>query len=313
VRVMDRKEALTRMLMDFLEKEDFSLSRADTRSSCFEIFARRRSFTILLKILLNIDSFSEEHARELIYLAHLFSGYPLLIGERTRNLHMQSGVLYNRQGVNAVTPGTFMEMIADGVYPLVCSSRGGYYVRIDGEKLRKVREERNLSAGELAEKAGVSRTMIYLYEHSQLGGTLSTAARLEELLNTPLALPLAVFTKPAVKLRREIELGEQKRRVFLSLERIGFEIHPVLKAPFDAVTADEEGIMLTKVDERPERMIREIRILRDVSEVASCSAFLVTSARSPEERYAGLPVIKSSELERMETRGELIEVLEDRG
>ncbi|MFQ5801080.1 MAG: transcriptional regulator [Candidatus Hydrothermarchaeales archaeon] len=308
---MDRKKVLTLKTLKFLEREQFNVSVDDTKTSCFDLLARRRSFILMLRFLLNIDGLSEEHAEDMKALSGLFSAYPLLIGERTRHFDLQDGVLYGRYGINAMTVWTFENIISCSLYPLVISSRGGYYVRIDGEKLRRMRTEKNISVGELAECIGVSRTMVYSYENSGLGATLSTVLRLEEYLDDTLTLPLEVFSIPSPE-EHEVSVEEPQKHVFARLEMIGFDIHPIRRAPFDAVTKGEEEFMLTKVDRKPSRTIKDIRIIKEVSDVASCTAFVVADWPKAKENVAGVPVIKSSELDRIESQDEFLETLEQR-
>ena len=308
---MDGRNDVVTQTRDLLEKERFNVTLADSRTSCFDLLARRRSFTMMLKFLLNIDSCSVGLAGDLKTVSNLFSACPLLIGERTRHQDMQDGVLYGRYGVNAVTPQTLFDVFSIDQYPVVNSSRGGYCVRIDGELLKRIRIERGLSVGELADGIGVSRTMIYSYEHSGFGATLSTVVKLEELLDEPLALPIEVFSIPPLE-EHKVSVKELEKNVFLLLERIGFKIYPINRAPFDAVTTSGSEFMLTKVDSQSERCVRDLKIIRDVSSVAVCPAFVVTSSPDAKENFEGVPVIKNSELEEIKTPGEFLETLERR-
>jgi putative transcriptional regulator len=236
---MNKRKAVILQTMDLLQKGRFNISIPDTRSSCFDLLARRGSFILLSKFLLNIDSVSEEMARDLKVLSNLISAHPILIGERTRHLIMQDGVLYSRYGINAVTFRTFSDVLSEDLYPVACSSRGGFYVKLDGQKLKKLRIEANISVGELADEIGVSRTMIYSYENDVFGATLSTVFKLEEFLDESLARRIDVFEIPDLPDRVE-SFERQKPGVFLKLEEIGFEIHPMKKAFFDAITRGEE-------------------------------------------------------------------------
>ncbi len=308
---MDEKHSIVLETRDFLEREDFSVSLSDSKTTCFDLLARRRSFVLMIKILSNIDSITLELACDLKSLSTIFGACPLLIGRRTRSYELQDGVLHNRYGINTVTVKTFSDIICEELLPLVISSRGGYYVRVDGDMLKKKRVEDNISVGELSEKLGVSRAMIYSYENSGLGMTLSTVIRLEEFFDASLATPFEVFTVPVPE-DYAVELPEDKKEAFSRLEEIGFEILPARRAPFDAVTRGGDVLMLSKVDKRPRRRIKEIRIIKEVSDVASCSAFLITESPDAMENCDGVPVVKRAELEKMESPGEFLEVLEDR-
>jgi len=56
-------------------------------------------------------------------------------------------------------------------------------MRIDGEKLRTLRERRLLLIGDLAEKSGVHRNLISTYEHGRSGAHPDTIRKLAKALD----------------------------------------------------------------------------------------------------------------------------------
>jgi len=55
-------------------------------------------------------------------------------------------------------------------------------MRIDGEKLRRLRERRLWLIGDLAEKSGVHRNLISTYEHGKSGAHPDTIRKLAKTL-----------------------------------------------------------------------------------------------------------------------------------
>ena len=55
-------------------------------------------------------------------------------------------------------------------------------MRIDGEKLRRLRERRLWLIGDLAEKSGVHRNLISTYEHGKSGAHPETIRKLAKAL-----------------------------------------------------------------------------------------------------------------------------------
>jgi transcriptional regulator with XRE-family HTH domain len=55
-------------------------------------------------------------------------------------------------------------------------------MRIDGQKLRRLRERRLLLISDLAEKSGVHRNLISSYEHGKSGAHPDTIRKLAEAL-----------------------------------------------------------------------------------------------------------------------------------
>jgi predicted transcriptional regulator len=123
--------------------------------------------------------------------------------------------------------------------------------------------------------------MIYSYENDVFGATLSTVFKLEEFLDESLARQIDVFEIPDLPDREE-SFERQKPGVFLKLEEIGFEIHPMKKAFFDAITRGEEDSMITKVEKKPKKTLKEIKVIKEVSHLASCNAFIITDFPNPE-------------------------------
>ncbi len=63
-------------------------------------------------------------------------------------------------------------------------------MRIDGQKLRRLRERRLWLIGDLAEKSDVHRNLISSYEHGKSGAHPDTIRKLAEALNVePAELP----------------------------------------------------------------------------------------------------------------------------
>ena len=56
-------------------------------------------------------------------------------------------------------------------------------MRIDGQKLRRLRERRLWLIGDLAERSGVHRNLISSYEHGKSGAHPDTIRKLAEALN----------------------------------------------------------------------------------------------------------------------------------
>jgi len=80
-----------------------------------------------------------ETADDLRNMAASFSASPIIIASRMQNGLIEEGALYARFGVNVVNPTTFREAALKGTLPIVYSKRGGLYVKIDGDALKRYR------------------------------------------------------------------------------------------------------------------------------------------------------------------------------
>lgn len=311
---MDERTTLLIQILNALDRGKFEVSERCSRISCFDVFARREVLLLLIKILANIDSMSECRAREMMNIAKMLSASPILIGSRTRNSNMGEGIVYERYGVPAVTPETFEDVLLNEIFPIILSARGGYYVRIDGALLGEIRRERGLSLGDIAENIGVSRRTVYQYEQGDAGAVFETALRLEDFLDAAIVKPIEIFATPKKLYGVESVTGELEKRVLERLMRIGFQVYPTKKAPFSALTRDEEEVMLTKVVKLGLRKVLErARILKSISETVRTGAFFVIdSSRDFRENIEGIPVVKKEELENIDKSDELVDTLSER-
>ncbi|MGI0148823.1 MAG: transcriptional regulator, partial [Thermoplasmata archaeon] len=176
-----------------LAKTGFFLSRPHgERGLCFDLVARRDDTLLLVKVFQNVDALSKETAHELKVIGQTLEGSPLVIGERSGTGPLEDGVIYSRFGVPILCRSTLLEFLEEGIPPFLFSAPGGLYVRLDTAALRRLRDERGLSLGALAEIAGVSRRTIQMYLEG-MAATVDVAMRLEDVLSESLALPVDPF------------------------------------------------------------------------------------------------------------------------
>jgi len=180
------RDTLLDQAIHILQKAEFMISeKCDIRPRSFDFGARRGKTFLLVKVLSNIEGLGEDTSREMRRLAVLFNGTPIVIGEHTNDHPLESGAVYLRYGIPCVNIETFKDNFLEGVPPLVYAAPGGLYVEIDGDTLKAVREEKNISLGELAKHLAVSRRAISKYENG-MSATIDIALKLEEILDTPL-------------------------------------------------------------------------------------------------------------------------------
>src|SRR5207237_10636915 len=115
-------------------------------------------------------------------------GAPLVVWDRRGAVLLEDGFIYSRFGVPILCRSTLLDFLEEVVPPFLFSAPGGLYVRLDATALRRLRDERGLSLGALAEMAGVSRRTIQMYLEG-MGATLDVARRLDDFLKEPLGLP----------------------------------------------------------------------------------------------------------------------------
>ena len=182
--------------------------------SCFDMVARRELLLLLLKFLINVDGLTNIHAQEIKKVAQTFLGSPLIVGLKSKTEPLEEDVVYERYGIPVIAPETLRNMVVDEIYPDILADRGGYYVPIDGNIIKEIREKENLSLKDLADIAHVSRETIYKYEHGIVRACPETAMILEDILNIKITLSINIFKTPELTSERNnISAQEPKELV----------------------------------------------------------------------------------------------------
>jgi putative transcriptional regulator len=309
------REQLINEIRDLLAKTGFYLSdKANTRGMSFDIIARRDQNLLLIKVLANVDAFTETNARELKLIARTLNGSPILVGQRSGGGRLEEGVIYSRFGVPILSKETFVDFFAEGVPPFVFAAPGGLYVRLDGDLLRRLRDTKNISLGTLAEVAGVSRRTVQMYLEG-MSATIDIALRLEEFFGEPLVIPVDPFayTKDLEQaLVSWDEFDTFEKHVFQKLQNLGFEVVPTLRCPFEALTSDREEIYLTGVRTRNENVEEKVTMVSNISKVAERDSVIFVEKSRVRMSIRGTPIINKDELRKIKEREEIQDLIEER-
>lgn len=233
------RSALVANVTAMLEDAGFLVSeRCAVRPKSFDVAARRSETLLLVKILGNIDAFDGTTGIEMRRLSSYLEATPLVIGLRTRDEDLKPGVMYLRHGVPVLSPDTAMDLFIEDIPPMIYAAPGGLYVNIDGEVLADEREQRDWSLGRLATELGVSRRTVSKYEDG-MNASVEVAARMEDLLDAPLANPVDVLDG-AEALDEDDSADSSKADALVAvLTRVGFDVHPTTRAPFKTVSEDD--------------------------------------------------------------------------
>jgi putative transcriptional regulator len=329
-----------------LEKAGFFVTDTHSvRPTSFDLLARRDSTLVILKILKNIDALDAVEANRLRELSKLFGAEVLVIGQSSGATELETGVVYYRYDVPIITESSLAEYLLEGVPPFLFSSPGGIFVRVDGSRLRGLRESHNLSLGALASVAGVSRRTIQLYEGGA-GAEVDVVERLERFLKEPIAealdllstlqggTPRKLATESSVSpagrdekstersaaeskgSKRPARTGDPLRDgVFRQLDGMGWEVHVTIRCPFDAFTqgmpGGEKQFLLTGVGTLRSAQHRA-EVLLGLARVAEGHAVFVVGDAAKHTTIEGVPVVTTQELRRTRARDEFFELVEER-
>jgi len=307
-----RKEQIVSEVAQTLHDADFEVTRVVPYGYyCFDI-AARKNLVLLLKILVNVDSMEPSQAEQLRRLCHLVSGYPLLIGDRTRTERIEDDVVHERYSLPAINPETLRMLIQNAALPLIFSTKGGYYVTIDGEALRAERERRGLSLGQLAEMVGVTRESIYTYERGG-NATVETAMVLAQKLGVDLVSPVEVLRKIEMSLEPGGAVdSELVRYVAEKLTLLGFGVFTTPRTPFHLLARESEDRLLATAFERYRNLREHVDVISRLSRVVDITAFLVSQEKEGVGTLQGIPIIQENELAEIEKRSDLSGIIKEK-
>ncbi|MCI4318116.1 MAG: helix-turn-helix domain-containing protein [Thermoplasmata archaeon] len=312
-----------------LERAGFYVSDAHAiRPSSFDLLGRRDSLLVMVKVLKNIDALDPGEARRLQELAGLFPAIPFVVGHSSGTTPLEPGVLYNRYNLPIISAETLEEYVGKGIPPFLVSSPGGIFAKVDGERLRALRELHRLSLGALASVAGVSRRTIQLYEEGA-GAEISVVERIETYLGEPIVRALDLFAPPEPDPRLDeseekspahttppTSTGDPVRDgVFRSLDGMGWQVTVTVRCPFDAFTQgpsrNAEEILLTSVGSLRAAHHRS-EVLQQLARVAEGHALFVVQELTNPKPIDGMAVLTVRELKRHRDRTELLDAISER-
>ena len=310
-----QRDHVLREINELLSNHSFETSHIYDRS-CFDMVARKRLLLLLLKVLVNIDGFTGQQAEEIKKVASSILASPLVIGVKSKQEYLEEDVVYERHGIPVIAPETLRNMIVDEIYPEIFADRGGYFVKVNGDMIREVREKDNLSLKDLADKAHVSRETIYKYEHGMVRACPQTVISLENILNMKVTLQVDIFKVPESENMKNMENTPKE------LAQLGFGVIQTNKTPFDAIAQSDPELeelknhiaMITNMDKnRNQKILKKMALnVRDLSDVTGTEAVFLFEHKKNLECIEGVPVVHNWELGEMENSREFLKVVKER-
>jgi putative transcriptional regulator len=301
------QEVLLQKVRNLFLEAGFRVSeRCSQRPRSFDLIAGDREILMVIKAISHIDGVSGDIARDLDLVSYYLGGAPLIIGERTRDADLQRGAVYVRYGIYAISVPTLSDFLVEGTPPLVYVSPGGLYVNIDENLLRILREEKQLSLGDLAHLLGVSRRTISKYENG-MGTTMDIALRIEELFDTAITRPIDLLAHESRFARSD---EPSRGEVLPDLERMGMKIHLMRRAPFEALARYDEETILTGYG-TAEHVEKRAPIIGNLSRIAKAHALCVLIGYRRQKTIGDTLVIGEERLHSLENGSELMELIRE--
>jgi putative transcriptional regulator len=316
---MFRKELL-QTVRDLLSNAGFYVSEVyDIRPIGFDLVARRDNSLLIIKVLTNINAFSEDVAIELKKLAYLLKAHPLLIGLHSGTGQLEEDVVYDRFGIQTVNPETLKHHLLEGDSLKIYAAPGGYYVHLDKEKLCELRQKHHYSLGVFARTVRVSRRMVRMYEEG-VNARVDVAIRIESLLGDGLIQPIDIIhgsanptsSEKSSSLVVQKSMEKLQEEIFMMLRQIGYTIIPLGRCPFEAVSQEREKIILTCVQPYDKKLVRKAQIVSSISSITEKRAVLFTDKKGNHDNIEGTPLIVKKELRKLRDPEDIMELILER-
>ena len=317
-----------------LKNAGFSIASLSlTSNACFDIIAKRRDQLIILKVEPHIDQFDRNKSFELKNIASFLNASPVIIsnkflnttssaiGDREKDFcELEDGIVLLRYDIPVICTDTFTELISKGIPPLVYrSSRGRYLVHINRKLLRQARLDKNLSYADLAHLVGVSRRTIYEYEHS-INPPPETAARLEEVLESPIAEGIRIFNIDIQKDENPKynvdNMSSFKGDISKILQDLGFLSQFWTKlSPFDAFGVHKSqdvhsglNVLVCVEDDKNKQLVNRAALTQDIASLTRRRAIMILEEDAEHPVTQSIPTFTIDELNQMKKAFDLVKV-----
>lgn len=234
------KNQLIDKLGIFLLKQGFTVKTL-TRT-CFDLLARKQSAILLIKVLEDANSVSKEYVNEMNMISAYINAIPLIVAEKAGS-KLEDNVLYTRFDIYTLNLATFFNSI-NNKFPFIKRTQAGLTASIDGNKLRKKREQLGYSLNYLSKKVGVTKRMIVRYENERSEITINKAMKLYNIFGGDVFNEVDIFSSNNT-IKNNDKSDFSKKYVDL-----GFEAADTKKTPFDIIARKGNELILTEIGDK---------------------------------------------------------------
>ncbi|MBS3060960.1 MAG: helix-turn-helix domain-containing protein [Candidatus Diapherotrites archaeon] len=233
------REELLAKTVQLLHSLGFTVSSFLEFNSCIDIAAKKNDSAFIIKVLSNIDSLRPETAMELHKAAAIFHATPIILGEKTKTVTLETNTRYERFGIPVFSKETFTDFLY-GKNPMFRSFKGKQTVQLDAQQLVLERQKKQLSQQELGEKIGVTTQTIHRYENGHPADA-QDAQKIESLLSCRIISPQTIQSESNVEKIFETHFSEPALE---KLFELGVPLAQFEHAPFKAVSTPTESLLI---------------------------------------------------------------------
>ena len=289
-----KKSELVKKAAGELSSGGFATVFAGNMHTLVDVLAERRGRKLAIKAVTNIDSVTQEEAKELEKLARFLGAEPIILGVCSKNGVLNGSASYNRFSLKCI-PIDMLPKIASNRPGLVASKSLGLKVAIDGAKLSRLIKLMDIGVPELSRKVNVSKSMLYKHEHGYLYASSTIVAKLESTLHGSIR-PEEEPQQEAKQCLRQSRFANMKMQTL----RLRF-------APFNMV-AKSRNLYEVSFDANERTMVKRAELFSAIHDTFDNNyPFFVSEKKSG--RVRGVPVVRRRELMMQESESGLLDLL----
>jgi predicted transcriptional regulator len=124
--------------------------------------------------------------------------------------------------------------------------------------------------------------------------------------------PFSLLTGVEPSISRPPQLEALERELFQRLERLGYNVLPTVRSPFDGLAQHEETTYLAGVESPGTKLEKKAMIVSNIGRVVEKDAVMFVERRTIRMSIQGLPVIAKEELRKVKDRGAVEDLIAER-
>jgi len=148
-----------------------------------DFIVKKYNLLYLVKVFPNIDNVNESVIENIKHLCKLLNCKPILIGIKNRYQNLEDNTVYIREGLPFISSRTISAILNNNVYPSSLSRKGGRVIFLDGNLMKSLREEKNISRKEISDQLEITKRTFCSYENESMRPSQKIAEKILEILD----------------------------------------------------------------------------------------------------------------------------------
>ena len=330
-------ESIVQNINLLLKKANFETFLLDQFSSkknkfCFDLLAKKNNTIFSVKIFSNIDNLNPDIVDDIKSLSILLKSQPLLIGIKNRYQKLEDNAIYIREGLPFISIKTLEKMIVNNEYPYILARRGGGIIFLDGNLMKKLREENEISRKELSERLGVTKRTVCAYENDTMRPSEKIAEEITKILKNdeifkkmnPFEWGID-FDGDLLSSFEDLDLNSFESHIYDVIEDIGISSYWYKKGaiPFKlSIYSQSEAKndfypIFSGISEDQQKMSESnLKCLKIFTKLFDKKALFIVDNHikiSETLKKKVIPIVKIKELERLDDEEEFIDLIRNTG